>query len=145
MEFEGRIWKDKVSSWYLAEIPFLDVMTQGKSKKVALKMAHDAVWVLLKDHFDLPNGKKQHVTIHCYDDEGLFGMRSSQMSQLFSLALIRQREKSGATQAQVASRLSISLAAYTRYESGKLIPSIEKYDRLLRAANPLRSRPLLVG
>jgi predicted RNase H-like HicB family nuclease len=43
MELEGRVWKDENSSWWLAEVSFLDVMTQGKTKKKALEMLEDAI------------------------------------------------------------------------------------------------------
>jgi hypothetical protein len=41
MELEGRIWKD--GKFWLVEIPILDAMTQGKSRKDALRMIEDAV------------------------------------------------------------------------------------------------------
>ena len=51
MELEGRVWKDEKSSWWLVEVSFLDVMTQGKTRKQALEMLKDAVLELLKDSY----------------------------------------------------------------------------------------------
>lgn len=43
MELEGKVWRDHESSWWLIEISFLEVMTQGKTRKEALRMIKDAV------------------------------------------------------------------------------------------------------
>ncbi len=44
MELEGRVWKDPDSSWWLIEISFLDVMTQGKTRKKALERCCDGAF-----------------------------------------------------------------------------------------------------
>ena len=49
IELKGKVWKDPDSSWWLIEISFLDVMTQGKTRKNALEMIEDTVMELLKD------------------------------------------------------------------------------------------------
>ncbi len=36
MRFEGRVWKDKGGKYWLVEVPLLDVMTQGTSKKTLI-------------------------------------------------------------------------------------------------------------
>ncbi len=46
MELQGKVWKD--GKFWLVEIPSLDVMTQGKSKKDALRMIEDAVAGLIE-------------------------------------------------------------------------------------------------
>lgn len=48
MELEGKAWKD--SKLWLVEIPILDIMTQGKSKKGALHMFEDnMIGITVKD------------------------------------------------------------------------------------------------
>ncbi len=144
MELEGKVWKDANSSWWLAEVSFLDVMTQGKTRKEAIAMLEDAILELLKDSYADLIDRKFHLRINSYED-GLLGVGASDDRLLFALGLKRQREKSGTTVRQAARRLkSKSPNAYARYESALVRPSIEKYAQLLHAANPHR-RPLLVS
>jgi predicted RNase H-like HicB family nuclease len=144
MELKGRVWKDEKSSWWLAEVSFLDVMTQGKTKKKALEMMEDAILELLVDSYGKQINKRFQLTIHNYEDD-LVGVGASDGWLLFALGLKRQREKYGTTIRVAAKRLkSKSPNAYARYERGYVRPSIEKYNQLLHAANPYR-RPLLVS
>ena len=144
MELEGKVWKDADSSWWLVEISFLDVMTQGRSRKHALEMIKDAVMELLKDSYaDLLN-KNFRLSVNLYEN-GVIGMGASDDTLLFALGLKRQRLRSGSTIRDVSDRLkSKSPNAYARYERAQARPSLEKYAELLHAANPSR-RPLLVS
>jgi predicted RNase H-like HicB family nuclease len=63
MELEGRVWRDSGSSWWLVEISFLDVMTQGKTRKDVLEMIQDAVMELLKDSFEVHINKQFELTV----------------------------------------------------------------------------------
>lgn len=142
MEFEGRVWKDQESSWWLVEISFLDVMTQGKTRKDAVGMIKDAVMELLKDSYVVP--KEFELTVNLYEN-GVIGMGASDEKLLFALGLKRQRLRSGSTIRDVSKRLkSNSPNAYARYERALVRPSLEKYAELMHAANPAR-RPLLVS
>lgn len=142
MELEGKVWKD--GSWWLIEIPFLDVMTQGRSRKDALNMIKDAVMELLRDSYEDLLDKRFKLHVSLYED-GVFGMGASDDKLLFALGLRRQRLRSGSTVREVSKRLkSKSPNAYARYELALVRPSLEKYAELLHAANPLR-RPLLVS
>ncbi len=144
MELEGRVWKDLDSSWWLVEISFLDVMTQGRTRKEALGMIKDAVMELLKDSYEDLLGKQFQLSVHLYK-EGVMGMGATDDKLLFALGLKRQRLRSGSTIRDVSKRLkSKSPNAYARYERAQARPSIEKYAELLHAANPSR-RPLLVS
>lgn len=144
MELEGRVWKDSNSSWWLIEVSFLDVMTQGKTRKEALEMIKDAVLELLKDSYEELLDKKFQLIVNLYED-GVIGMGASDDRLLFALGLKRQRLRSGSTIRDVSKRLkSKSPNAYARYERAQARPSIEKYAELLHAANPNR-RPLLVS
>ena len=144
VELKGRVWKDPDSSWWLIEISFLDVMTQGKTRKEALEMIKDAVLELLKDSYENLLDKHFQVTVRLYED-GVIGMGASDDKLLFALGLKRQRLRSGSTIRDVSKRLkSKSPNAYARYERAQARPSLEKYAELLHAANPHR-RPLLVS
>jgi predicted RNase H-like HicB family nuclease len=144
MELEGRVWKDPESAWWLVEIFFLDVMTQGKSRKKALEMIEDAVMELIKDSYEDLWDKRFQLTVNLYED-GIIGMGATDDKLLFALGLKRQRLRSGSTIRDVSKRLrSKSPNAYARYERAQTRPSIEKYAELLQAANPGR-RPLLVS
>lgn len=142
MELEGKVWKDPHSSWWIAEISFLDVMTQGKTKTEALEMIGDAVIELLRDSYKLD--KKFRVTVNVYEGETI-GLGATDYKLLLALGLKRQRMRSGASIREVSKRLkSNSPNAYARYERAESKPSLEKYAELLHAANPER-RPLLVS
>ena len=144
MELEGRVWKEEGSSWWLIEISFLDVMTQGKTRKDALEMIQDAVMELLKDSYSDLLDKQFKLSVNLYE-EGVIGMGASDDKLLFALGLKRQRLRSGSTIRDVSKRLkSSSPNAYARYERAESRPSLEKYAELLHAANPSR-RPLLVS
>jgi predicted RNase H-like HicB family nuclease len=144
MELEGRVWKDPESTWWFIEISFLDVMTQGKTRKEALEMIKDAVIELLKDSYEELLTKQFQLTVNLYED-GIIGMGASDDKLLFALGLKRQRLRSGSTIRDVSKRLkSTSPNAYARYERAQARPSLEKYAELLHAANPAR-RPLLVS
>jgi len=47
MRLEGRIWKARDSKTWLAEVPDLDLVTQGTSRKDAAVMLVDAVETLV--------------------------------------------------------------------------------------------------
>lgn len=144
MELEGKVWKDTDSSWWLIEISFLDVMTQGRTRKEALEMIKNAVMELLKDSYEVLLDKQFKLSVTLYEN-GIIGMGASDEKLLFALGLKRQRLRSGSTIRDVSKRLkSKSPNAYARYERAQARPSIEKYAELLHAANPNR-RPLLVS
>lgn len=144
MELEGKVWKDPEHAGWLVEISFLDVMTQGRTRKEALEMIKDAVMELLEDSYEGLLDKRFHLTVNLYED-GIIGMGASDEKILFALGLKRQRLRSGSSIREVSKRLkSKSPNAYARYESAQARPSLEKYAELLHAANPSR-RPLLVS
>jgi len=144
MELEGKVWKADKSSWWLAEVFFLDIMTQGRTRKKAIEMLQDAILELLKDSYEEFLDKKFRLSVNSYEN-GIVGIGASDDTLLFALGLRRQREKSGTTIREAAKRLkSKSPNAYARYERALVRPSIEKYAELLHAANPHR-RPLLVS
>jgi hypothetical protein len=129
MRFAGRIYKD--GKFWLAEVPILDAMTQGRTRPEAFAMVAD----LLETLVDRPGFT---VEVHPGDDDH-FEVSAPDMRPLISLLLRRQRERSGLSLAAAAARLGArSRNAFARYESGSSLPTIEKLDALLRAVSPDR-------
>jgi len=127
MRFPGRVYKD--GKYWLAEIPILDLMTQGRTKKEVYDMVADMLETLVdKEGFKVNVFKGKSNT---------FEVGSLQSKHLVSLLLQRKREISGLSLSQVASRLGMSSRnAYARYEQGKSVPSVEKLNDLLSAVSP---------
>ena len=61
MEIEGKIWQE--GKMCLVEIPSLDAMTQGKSKKNALLMARSLIEEMTVSYFKEGISKKFQVTV----------------------------------------------------------------------------------
>lgn len=129
MRFEGRIWKDKGSKYWLVEVSLLEVMTQGTSKNDAYFMISDAIEGLV-------NQKGFKVDVRPLDRES-FTVGASRESAMIALMLKRQREAHRLTLAEVARRLGQkSPNAYARYEQGKSLPTLEKLNKLMKAIDP---------
>ena len=127
MRFSGRIYKD--GNFWLAEIPILDLMTQGRTKKEAYRMVADMLETMV-------NKEGFRVEIYKGKRDG-FEVGSLQPKHMISLLLQRKREISGLSLAQVATRLgTTSRNAYARYEQGRSVPSVEKLNELLHAVSP---------
>lgn len=127
MRFEGTVIRD--GRWWLAEIPLLDAMSQGRTRKEAIEMIVDWVETMVnRPGFRAeahPRGKSE------------FELSGSSAAALIALLLRRRREAAGASLRDVASRLGASSRnAYARYERGDAVPSLEKLDELLKAAAP---------
>jgi DNA-binding XRE family transcriptional regulator len=127
MRFSGSIFKD--GRYWLAEIPILDLMTQGRTKKETYHMVADMLESMVnKEDFKITvfKGKKDS-----------FEVGSSEPKYMVSLLLQRKRQMSGLSLAQVASRLGArSRNTYARYEQGRSVPSVEKLNELLHAVSP---------
>ena len=129
MRFEGRVWKDRGSKYWLVEVPLLDVMTQGASKNAAYSMIADAIEALV-------NQKGFKVDVRPLGNES-FTVGSSPGSAMVALMLKRQREAHRLTLAEVARSLGQkSPNAYARYEQGKSLPTVEKLNKLMKAIDP---------
>jgi predicted RNase H-like HicB family nuclease len=136
MEMQGKIWKD--GKFWLVEVPTLDAVTQGKTRKEALAMIEDLVLEMARCYFndDIESDFKIIVTDYKKD---IIGVTSNDNKLLLALSLRKQREKSGSTVREVAERLgSKSPNAYAQYEKGKIRISLDKYEQLLQAANPFK-------
>ncbi len=127
MRLRGQFYKD--GPFWLAEIPLLDAMTQGRTRRELFEMVVDLVETLA-DHPGFS------VQVHP-GAEGEFELGASDARILVSLVLRRQRERSGLSLADVAERLGAkSRNAYARYERGTSIPSIAKLGELIEAVSP---------
>jgi DNA-binding transcriptional regulator YiaG len=127
MRFSGRIYKD--GKFWLAEIPILDLMTQGRTKKEAYEMVADMLETIVnKDGFKVNVFKGANNT---------FEVGSSEAKHLIRLLLQRKRKISGLSLSQVANRLGTSSRnIYARYEQGRSVPTVEKLNALLHAVCP---------
>lgn len=124
MKIEGKLIK--AGKWWAVEIPLLQIYTQGKSRKDAYCMAKDAIESII----DNP-GFTVTVTEGPADT---FMVGSSNDTLLMALALKQQRSSHHLTVRDVAKNLgSSSPAAYSRYEQGKVRPSLDKFSQLLKA------------
>jgi hypothetical protein len=129
MRFEGRVWKDKGSKYWLVEVPLLDVMTQGTSKDNAYYMIADAIEGLI-------NRKGFKVDVRPLGSES-FTVGTTMENAMIALMLKRQREAHRLTLVEVARRLGQkSPNAYARYEQGKSLPTLEKLNKLMKAIDP---------
>ena len=127
MRFSGKIYKD--GKFWLAEIPILNVMTQGHSRKETFEMVADLIETMA-------NKEGFHVTVYSSRHE-YFEIGSESTRTLVSILLQRKRELSGLSLAQAAKKLGASSRnAFARYERGKSIPSVEKLNELLHAVSP---------
>ncbi len=127
MRFSGKIFKD--GKFWLAEIPILDLMTQGHTKKEAYAMVADMVETMV-------NKEGFKIEIH-KGSKNSFEVSSLEPKHMVMLLLQRKRELSGLSLAQVANRLGTSSRnAYARYEQGRSVPSVEKLNELLHAVCP---------
>jgi len=127
MRFEGKLTRD--GKWWLAEIPLLQAMTQGRSRKAALEMIADWVQTMV-------NRRDFRAEVHARGKME-FEVSGNSAAALTALLLRRRREAAGASLRDVASRLGASSRnAYARYERGDAVPSLQKLDELLKAAAP---------
>ncbi|HSW29054.1 MAG TPA: helix-turn-helix domain-containing protein [Longimicrobiales bacterium] len=129
MRFAGRVFR--VGRQWAVEVPLLDVVSQGRTKKDALEMIADAIEALA-------NRPGFRVEVFA-GPGGYLEVGSADASTLTALLLRRARQRSGSSLAQVARRLgSFSVNAYARYEQGRSTPSVQKLAELLGAVSPDR-------
>jgi ribosome-binding protein aMBF1 (putative translation factor) len=127
MRFDGKIYKD--GNFWLAEVPILEAMTQGHTRKEALEMVADFIETLANKP-----GFKVDVIPRKKDG---FEVGSSDTKTLVSLLLKRQREQSGLSLSDASKRLGAkSRNAYARYERGDCMPTLEKLIQLFQAVSP---------
>ncbi len=127
MRFEGRMKKD--GKFWLVEIPALDAVTQGRTKREAYEMAKDLIETMA--------GRPEFEVTVYPGGRDTFEIGANSTGMLLALLLRRQRERQGMTLSEAAERLGqTSKNAYARYEQGKAMPSVEKLEQLLKAIAP---------
>ena|SRR5580704_5665600 len=136
MMIEGRVWKE--DKYWLAEIPLLDYLTQGRTRKEAFDMAKDIVLTGVdKEGFEISLVKGKNNS---------FCLISNDTNALLAHMLKRQRQKHGLTVRDVSLRLdSTSPNAFSVYERGKSAPTINKLEELFHAIDPKVSLVLKIS
>lgn len=127
MRLAGRVWKD--GKFWLAEVPMLDAMTQGRTRPEALRMLANLVDTM---------ADKKGFRVRLYTGpRGTLEIGSDNAAALVAVMLRRQREKHGLSLSTVARRLRArSKTAYARYEQGRSVPTVAKLFELLAAVAP---------
>ena len=129
MRFAGRVFK--VGKFWAVEVPILEVVTQGRTKKDALRMVADAIESLA----NRPGFKLEvHAGVREYFEVG-----SEDLATLTALLLRRARQRAGLGLSEVAGRLGVaSINAYARYEQGRSVPTVQKLSQLFAAVSSQR-------
>ena len=129
MRFAGRVFK--VGRFWAVEVPILEVVTQGRTKKDALQMIADAIESLA----NRPGFKLEVFP----GAEEYFEVGSEDLATLTALLLRRARQRAGLSLSEVAGRLGVaSINAYARYEQGRSIPTVQKLSQLFAAVSAHR-------
>ena len=126
MKLEGKLTRD--GRFWLAEVPLLDAMTQGRTRTEALAMIADWLETMID---------RRGFSAEVRGEGNTFEIGGSDNGAMIALLLRRRRQAAGISLSEVASRLGVaSRNAYARYERGDAVPTVEKLDELLRATGP---------
>jgi len=85
MEIEGKIWREE--NVWLVEIPSLDAMTQGKSRKNALRMTQDLIEEMMGAYFG--NAVTKKFKIFVADEKEHIVITANDTKLLLALSLRR--------------------------------------------------------
>lgn len=126
MRFAGRVFK--VAKWWAIEVPVLDVVTQGRTKRDAYRMIADAIESLVD---------KRSFTVDVHPGHGdYFEVSANDQAALFAFLLRQRRVAAGLSLEAVRQRLGLkSRNAYARYEQGTSVPTVDKLGKLLKAVD----------
>ena len=138
MKIEGKLEKKAGEKMWGVDMPEIGIFTQGRTKKEACQMAKEAIELVV-------NLEGFKVTIEPALNNNFFVVPNN-TGPIFAMILRQKRIEHGLSMRDVASRLGQSSPnSYGRYESGKSIPTIEKFDELLAAIDPGLSSILRVA
>lgn len=128
----------KGSKYWAIEIPALGIHTQGASRRDSYVMARDAIRVLFDVH-------KLNVEISDDTEAGFLATFPAD-KEIFAKFLRASRITHDLTIMEMARRLkSKSPTAYARYESGRVMPSMDKFSEILEAMDKKLTPKLVVG
>lgn len=129
MRLAGRVFR--VGKHWAVEIPLLDIVSQGRTRKDALEMIADAVEAL---------ANRRAFRLEVFPGKGeYFEVGSKDQATLTALLLKRARQRAGLSLAEVAHRLgATSVNTYARYEQGRSVPTVQKLSQLFGAVTPDR-------
>ena len=138
MKIEGKLEKKPNERIWGVSIPEIGIFTQGKSKSDAYKMAKEAIELVIElNDFE--------VSIEPSSNNNFFIIPNN-IGPILAMILRQKRIDSGLSIRDVANRMGQSSPnSYGRYESGKSIPTIEKFDELLKAIDSNLSSILKVA
>lgn len=124
MKIKGRYYKD--GTWWLAEIPSLNYMDQGRSKAELLKMLKSGIELLMAE-----------TPFKCLIEDlgdGEFILASDNVKVMSCFILKRLRESQGLSIREVASRLGHkSHTEFARHESGQTAMTLETFNKYIEA------------
>lgn len=130
MKFEGEVWKDTKSKHWVANVPLLNISTQGNSYKNVLEMIKDAIEIEV-------NKPGFYIEVEAFRESHTFTISASDIDILIAFMLKRQRQANGLTLLEVARRMHAkSTNAYAQYERGSRHPTISVLLNLLHAIDP---------
>lgn len=120
MKLAGRCYKSE--KFWLAEVPFIQLMDQGRTKKEALKMLKLGVEELVS---------AKGFTCETEDlGDGEFTLSSDNVKLMAAFILRRLREAQGLTIREAAALMNMkSHTEYARHESGKVAMTLETFNR----------------
>lgn len=120
MKLTGKYYKS--SNFWLAEVPFIQLMDQGKTKKEVLTMLKLGVEELVG---------VEGFTCETNDlGEGEFTLSSNNVKLMAAFILRRLREAQGLTIREAATLMNMkSHTEYARHESGKVAMTLETFNR----------------
>ena len=121
MLLDTKVWKE--GKFWVGLVPALDASTQGQTKKELLSMLEDLVANMIPG--------KATVDVAVVNDEVFVEVNPSKA--ILPAILKPQRMKAVLTVRQVAKRLGYNNHNnYSAYENGRIEPSFEKFQELLR-------------
>lgn len=132
----GRIFKSE-RGW-IAEIPFMALMVQGDTAKLAIKQLEAALIGMVRD---------KAFTVNITEMEsGCLYVLASDAAKLIGTVIRHFRKKQGLTTREVAQRMGLkSHSTYARYEAGLAEPSVSQMLRIFNAIDPQQKVTLRFG
>jgi hypothetical protein len=120
MKLLGHYYKDE--KFWLAEIPFIQFMDQGRSKKEVLELTRVAIESLI----NIPSFRCGITDL----GDGRFTVASDDVRILAAFVIKRLREAEGLTIREAATRLKMkSHTEYARHESGKVAMTMATFNK----------------